>query len=153
MRGTGWLLVGGALSAIAAATHLGAVVAGGPGYRLLGAGEPFARAAEQGLRTPALVTMAIAAVLATAATYAVSGAGLIRSLPLLRSGLVVISLAYLARGAVLFAPSLLARPDLSAGFLFWSSAIVLGFGVAHAVGTWRAWPTLESARDLMETTR
>lgn len=136
------LLVGSALSATAAAVHLGVIAIGGPGYRALGAGEELARASERGSPVPALITAGVAAVLGVAAGYAASGAGLMRHLPLLRTGLVAITGVYLLRGAVLFQPSLLRRPDLSASFVFWSSLIVLGIGLVHALGVWRAWPTL-----------
>jgi len=91
---------------------------------------------------PVVVTMGIVALLTTWAAYAFSGAGLIIKLPLLRTGLVVISAIYLLRGMVLFFPSAFQRPDLSEAFLVWSSAIVLVFGLVYAIGTWRAWNTL-----------
>ena len=137
-----WLLAGGTLSLAAALVHL-ACIAGGPSwYRFLGAGEGMARAAERGEARPALITIAIAAVLAVWAAYAFSGAGLIARLPLLRVGLVAISSIYLVRGAVLFVPGALRRPDLSPSFIVWSSLIVLGIGLVYAIGTWRAWSML-----------
>ncbi|MEW5685037.1 MAG: hypothetical protein AB1942_08970 [Pseudomonadota bacterium] len=132
-----WLVVGGVLSALASLLHL-AVIAGGPAwYRFFGAGERLALAAARGSPVPAVVTLGIASVLAIWAAYAFSGAGLIPRLPLLRTGLVVISAIYLLRGLFLF-------PGLYAGHVFttWSSAIVLAYGVAYAVGTWKAWPAL-----------
>lgn len=138
----GWLLLGGCLSLSAAVLHLGTIAGGPRWYRFLGAGENMATAAERGDWRPALITGAIAAVLATWAAYAFSGAGLIARLPLLRTGLVLISLVYLLRGMVLFMPSALGRPDLSSGFLTWSSLIVLALGMIHAIGTWHAWPQL-----------
>ncbi len=137
-----WLIVGGCLSSAAALLHL-ACIAGGPDwYRALGAGEGMAHAAERGEWRPAVITAIIALILLAAGAYAFSGAGLISRLPLLKLGLIVISAVYLTRGLVLFMPSALRRPDLSASFLTWSSAIVLAFGVVHAVGTARAWKSL-----------
>ncbi|CAN5229632.1 hypothetical protein BH24PSE1_BH24PSE1_01120 [soil metagenome] len=137
-----WLLAGGCLSLSAAVLHL-ACIAGGPRwYRFLGAGEGMARAAERGELRPALLTAGIAALLAAWAAYAFSGAGVIERLPLLRVGLVVISATYLLRGMVLFMPSLLSRPDLTASFLLWSSLVVLVIGLIHVIGTWRAWQFL-----------
>jgi hypothetical protein len=142
-----WLIAAGTLSAAAALLHL-AVIAGGPDwYRFFGAGERMARAAERGSATPALMTVAIASVLALWAAYAFAGAGLIRRLPLLRTGLVAISAIYLARGLFVLSPSSFARPDLSAGFMLWSSLIVLAFGLAYAIGTWRAWPYLSKRKE------
>ncbi|MBA3667557.1 MAG: hypothetical protein H0W65_07535 [Sphingomonas sp.] len=142
MGRSGLLVVGGGLSLAAAALHL-ACIAGGPAwYRFFGAGEGMARLAERGDWRPAAIAAAIAAMLALAAAYAFSGAGLIARLPLLRTGLVVISAIYLLRGLVVLMPSALGRADLSRGFLLWSSLIVLAFGIVHAVGTARIWKSL-----------
>lgn len=122
--------------------HLACIVGGPDWYRFLGAGEGMARAAERGDWRPASITIGIAALLALAAAYAFSGAGLIARLPLLRIGLVVISAVYLLRGLVVLMPSALGRPDLTTAFLVWSSLIVLFYGLVHAIGTWRAWNTL-----------
>jgi hypothetical protein len=141
-----WLVVGGWLSLAAAALHVACIFGGPDWYRFFGAGEPIARMAERGLWTPHLLTLGIAAVLAIWAAYAFAGAGLIRRLPLLRTGLIVIAAIYLARGAMLFMPQMFNRPDLSPGFMFWSSLIVLIYGVVYAIGTWRAWPYLSKGK-------
>lgn len=141
-NGSRWLTVGAGLSAAAAVLHLACIAGGGDWYRFMGAGEAIARAAEQGSPVPALLTFGIATVLGIWAAYALSGAGRIRRLPLLRTGLVVISAVYLLRGLMLFVPSALGRQDLSPAFIFWSSAIALVYGLAYAIGTWRAWPNL-----------
>lgn len=39
-------------------------------------------------------------------------------------------------------PTLLLKPDLVHAFEVWSSLIVLVYGVAYAVGTWKAWGRL-----------
>ena len=36
----------------------------------------------------------------------------------------------------------LLRPDLAGPFLWWSSGIVLVYGLCYAIGTWAAWPRL-----------
>ena len=137
-----WLIAGGGLSLAAALLHLGVIVVGPGWYRFFGAGERMARGAERGALYPVLVTVAIAALLGLWGAYALSGAGVLPRLPLLRVALVLITTIYLARGAVLFFPAALRRPDLSATFLFWSSVIVLAIGLIHAIGLWRAWPAL-----------
>lgn len=142
MPGNPWLILGGCLSLAAAALHVACIFGGPDWYRFFGAGEPIARAAERGSWVPHLITLGIAALVSLWAAYAFSGAGLIRRLPLLRTGLVVISAIYLARGAMLFMPETFNRPDLSRAFMFWSSLIVLVYGLVYAVGTWRAWPHL-----------
>ncbi len=137
-----WLVAAGCASLAAAALHLACIVGGPSWYRALGAGEGMARAAERGSSGPALITAAIAAILALCAAYAFSGAGLIGRLPLLRFGLVAITAVFLLRGLVLFYPPVLRRPDLSDSFLLWSSLIVLAIGILFAVGTWQAWSAL-----------
>ena len=135
-----FLILAGSLSALAAVLHL-AVIFGGPDwYRFFGAGEGMARMAERGMIQPTLITLGITAVLAIWAAYAFSGAGLIARLPLLRTGLVVITLIYLARGLIVI-PAVLMNREINA-FGWWSSLMVLVYGLTYLVGTWRAWPTL-----------
>jgi hypothetical protein len=136
-----WLLAGGVLSALAALLHLACIVGGPAWYRFFGAGERMVRLAQRGSPRAAVITACIAAVLALWAAYGFSGAGVIPRLPLLRVGLVVIAAIYLARGLA-FPVMWVWRSDLSPAFLAWSSAIVLGMGVAYAVGTWAAWGRL-----------
>ncbi len=144
MAGKKWLVIGGGLSALAAILHV-AVIAGGPAwYRFFGAGEGMARAAEQGSSAPALVALAIAAILAVWALYAFSGAGIIRRLPLLRTALILISCVYLLR-AIALLPALVVRPELVDRFAVVSSLVVLAYGLAYAIGTWRRWPALTAA--------
>ncbi len=143
-----WLLLAGTMSAAASLLHLG-VIAGGPAwYRFFGAGEGMARMAERGDPAAALITLGIAGVLAVWAAYAFSGAGLIPRLPLLRTGLVVISGIYLLRGLELI-PAIALNPQGAAGiapFVWWSSLIVLAYGLVHAIGLWTAWSALSPAR-------
>ncbi len=135
------LILGGLLSAGASVLHL-AVIAGGPDwYRFFGAGEGMAGLAEQGSWLPAIVTLGIALVLALWSAYAFSGAGLLPRLPLLRTALVLISAVYLLRGLVLVPALIVNRGDVMP-FVLWSSLIVLVYGLAYAIGTWRAWPAL-----------
>ncbi len=59
-------------------------------------------------------------------------------LPLLRTGLIVITSIYLLR-AILFVPLHVWRPHHSDAFAIWSSLIVLVYGTVYAAGTFRAW--------------
>lgn len=145
--GTVWLQIGGWLSLVAAALHLAIIVGGPDWYRFFGAGEGMAQAAERGEWTPVLATLGIATVLAIWAAYAFSGAGAIVRLPLLRTGLCLITAIYLGRAAA-FVPLQMVRPDLSDAFALWSSLIVLVFGLTYAIGTWRAWPHLRPSNGL-----
>ena len=143
MAQNSFLIIGGVLSAAASLLHL-AVIAGGPSwYRFFGAGEGMARMAERGSIIPTLTTIGIAGVLAIWSAYAFAGAGLIPSLPLLRTALVAISAVYLLRGLVLI-PALIVNPGGVLPFVSWSSLTVLVYGVAYAVGTWVAWPSLSA---------
>lgn len=72
---------------------------------------------------------------------ALSGAGLILRLPLLRTGLAAIGAIYLARG-LLIVPVIMYVPYPEGAFDYWSSAIVLVYGLVYAIGLWRAWPAL-----------
>lgn len=137
-----WLAIGGGLSLAAAFAHLACIVGGPAWYRFFGAGERLAQGVERGALMPHVITFGIAALLATWAAYAFSGAGLIGRLPLLKLALIAITAVYLLRGLVLFRPSLLGRADLSDAFLLWSSLIVLVMGIVHVIGIWRGWNTL-----------
>jgi len=139
--GTSWLQLGGGLSVGAALLHLGCIVGGPEWYRFFGAGEGMARAAARGEWTPALVTLAIAGILLIWAAYAFSGAGSLPRLPLLRTGLLVITTIYLLR-AIIFVPLHMWRPQHSDSFAIWSSLIVLVYGAVYAVGTFKAWRDL-----------
>ena len=139
-----WLITGGCLSLIASALHIACIIGGPDWYRFFGAGEAMARAAERGESYPALVTFAIAVILALWGAYAFAGAGLIRRLPLMRTALVAISAIYLLRGAALI-PALTV-PAMSNSFNIWSSVIVLIYGIAYALGTWQAWPMLSGKK-------
>jgi hypothetical protein len=135
------LAAGAALSAIAALLHLG-IIAGGPSwYRFFGAGERLARAAAQRKWYPALITLAIAAVLCAWSAYALAGAGVIGTLPMLKTALVGITVVYLVRGLG-YAPLILANGGKVTPFVVWSSLICLGYGLVHLLGLVQRWPEL-----------
>ena len=140
-RGSNWLKAGAALSLVAAFLHIGVIIGGPDWYRFFGAPEAYARAASRGSIIPALVTSGIATGLAIWAAYAASGAGMIARLPLLRTGLIVITAIYLARG-LLIVPTVLFVPYPEGAFDYWSSLIVLVYGGVHAIGLAHAWPAL-----------
>lgn len=139
--GRSLLIAAGWMSVAASLLHLACIIGGPSWYRFFGAGEKLAQAAERGSPIPAVITGGIATVLGIWAAYAFSGSGAIGRLPLLRTALVAISIVLLVRG--LGVPLMqLWRPDLSSAFLYWSSAIVLVYGLAFAIGTWTMWPAL-----------
>jgi hypothetical protein len=128
-----WLIAAGVLDGAAALLHLGCIIGGPAWYRFFGAGDAMVAMAERGMMKPTLITLAIATILAIWGAYAFSGAGLLPRLPLLRPVLFAIAAIFLARAAAL---PLLFRvmPDRSSAFLWTSSAIVLAFGIIHAIG-------------------
>ena len=128
-----WLIAAGVLDGVAALLHLGCIIGGPAWYRFFGAGDAMVAMAERGMMRPTLITLTIAMILAVWGAYAFSGAGLLPRLPLLRPALFAIAAIFLARAAAL--PLLFSvMPDRSSAFLWTSSAIVLAFGIVHAVG-------------------
>lgn len=127
------LVLGGALTVLAAVAHLACIALGPPAYRAMGAGERMVRAVEAGRAQPTLVTAGIAAVLLLWAAYAFSGAGIILALPLTGLALPAISLVFLVRA---FAFPLLRPvfPGNSTRFWWVSSGICLLLGLLYAVG-------------------
>lgn len=134
-------IIAGAMSGMAAILHLGCIYFGAPWYRVFGAGEHMAQLAEQGSIVPTLVTSGIAIVLSVWALYAFSAAGVIARLPFMRLALVLITIAYTARGiAGFFLVS--SSMDRSPEFWIWSSVICLLFGVVHFIGLKQQWANL-----------
>ncbi|SFE39478.1 hypothetical protein SAMN05444746_12347 [Variovorax sp. OK212] len=135
------MIIGAALSAVAALLHL-CIIFGGPAwYRFFGAGERMASGAAAGHLYPPIVTLLIACVLGVWAAYALSGAGVLQPLPLLAWVLPAITAVYLLRGLVALALFVFERRRLTA-FWVWSSLICLGFGAVHLVGLVQVWPHL-----------
>jgi hypothetical protein len=139
-----FLIYGAALSAAAALLHLACIAFGAPMYRFVGAGEAMARLAEAGHWYPTTAATVIALVLALWSVYALSGARVIPRLPLLRTGLCMITGVYLLRGIA--APAISPYfPGNTLTFWVWSSSICLGIGVVHLLGLREAWPQLRRA--------
>ena len=135
------LVVAATLNAIAALLHVGCIVFGAAWYRFFGAGERMATMAERGEWRPTLITGGIVAVLSAWSLYALSGAGALPALPLLRSALCAIAGVYLLRGVGGLAVAILPRIERR-GFWVWSSAICLALGGVHALGLAQRWEAL-----------
>ncbi|MGY0561344.1 hypothetical protein ACW7G2_11575 [Luteimonas sp. A277] len=136
-----FLVVGAALSGIAALMHLACLAVGAPLFRLLGAGEQMAQLHLAGHWYPIVVTLVIAAVLAGWSAYALSGAGVVRQLPLRRTILSAITTIYIVRG-VAFVPVMAHFPGNSMTFWVVSSSICLLIGLIHLVGLRQSWGRL-----------
>lgn len=132
------LIAAACLSAIAALLHVGIVVGGPDWYRFFGAGERMAKAAEDGKWYPALVTLGIAMVLGLWAAYALSGAGVLQPLPLLKIGLCIITGIYMIRGLAII-PFIIVAREKATPFIFWSSIICVIYGVTHLLGLAQVW--------------
>lgn len=140
-----YLVAGASLSLTAAILHVGCILFGSAWYRFFGAGERMARLSAAGHIAPTLITSGIAAVLVLWAFYALSGAGIIPRLPLVRAGLCAITSIYLLRGLAGFVFALLAPGERTVAFWCWSSLICLGIGTLYLFGTLRAWSELSRA--------
>ena len=143
-----YLIIAGILSTLGAILHLGMIIGGPDWYRFFGAGEGMAQMAEKGMAYPAIAAASIAIVLFVWAAYAFSGAGVIKRLPLLKTGLVVISIIFIIRAlfgiAVVnyidhpYYNELQARPT----FMVVTSLICFIYGLFYIVGTFKNWNVL-----------
>jgi len=125
------LLAGGYFSLGFAAFQLSAI--GWPARAVRYFGGP----AEMRIATPvryAALCLAIAATVAVFGLYALSGAGKVRPLPLLRTALLFVSGVYLLRGLLIIPqmPIVLKHPSLVRFVVF--SAISLSVGLVHLGG-------------------
>jgi hypothetical protein len=137
-----YLLAGAALSAIAALLHLCCIFFGPSWYRFFGAGERMAQLSAAGSIVPTLITAGIAAVLVLWSLYALSGAGVILRLPLIRLALCIITGIYVLRGLAGLALAVVAPGERGVAFWCWSSAICLSIGALYLVGTRQVWSQL-----------
>jgi hypothetical protein len=133
------LVIAGCCSILGALLHLVCIGGGADWYRLMGAGERIAKQVEAGEVMPAVITLLISSLLLVWALLAFSGAGLIRKLPMLRTGLVLISSVYLLRGiAGFFLPLAVFMPLAPIDYLRSShetvSRRIVGVGVSAGVG-------------------
>ena len=134
-------IIAGCLCLLASTLHLVIIVGGEKWYRAFGAGEKMALMAVRGDIYPTIITLFIALILLIWSLYAFAGAGLIPKLPFMKFCLCSISAIFFARGGV----ALIAMPflkPLQTPFMFWSSAIVLLYFIAYALGTYFNWKNL-----------
>jgi hypothetical protein len=143
-RGRSLLAVGGFISAALAVLHVVVIILGPSGYLYFGAPEEFARMAEAGSLAPAVLTALFAVIFAVWALYGFGGARLIPRPPLVRLGLVVISLVYILRGlsAVPEAMLLVRTPGAFPPRFLVFSGVSLFAGLVYALGTRQAWRRL-----------
>ena len=134
-----------ACACVAALLHLGIIFGGPDWYRFFGAGERMARLSARGSAYPTVITVVIASILGLWSLYGLSGAGVIRRLPLLRPALVLIAAIYFARGT-LGIPLVIFADDPYADelkgrmtFMVVSSLVCVFLGCCYAFGAARVW--------------
>lgn len=94
-----------------------------------------------------ILALVVALVFAMWGLYGLAGAGVIRRLPLLRLGLIVIGAIYLLRGIplipmLLIMSGIIRDPQIITGQAVIASFVSLLIGLAYLIGTIPAWPTL-----------
>ncbi len=154
-----YLVCSGLAAAAGALIHIAAIFGGPAWYRFIGATEPIIKLVERGHTFPVVIVLVAATVLFACALYAFSGAGLIPRLPLLRTGLVVITIALLVHG-VAFIPAVILWPKAMLGaydgdgintILVVTNFLCFVVGMAYLLGTRVAWANL-SVRQLKHGT-
>ncbi len=139
-----WLVLGSILSFAVALLHVVIIFIGAPAYRYFGAGEDMAMAAESGSAFPALLTLSLAGIFAIWGFYGLSGAGVIRRLPLLKIALILIGAVYTIRGVAVFQQLFhIATSSVEVApreIVF--SLVSLIIGLAYLIGTISNWRSL-----------
>ena len=100
------LLTGGVIAGLAAVWHLLCILGGPAWFIFARAPSVIIASAQQGTLLAPIGTIIVAALMFTCTIYALSGAGVIRKIPLLKSALVTITILCLLRVVVVI-PSLL----------------------------------------------
>ena len=151
--GNQWLKLGGILSFAVALLHIVIIFIGAPAYRYFGAGEDMATAAESGSASPALLTLILVAVFAIWGLYGLSGAGVIRRLPLMKIALILIGAVYMLRGVAvfqqLFQIATSAAEVAPREIVF--SLVSLIIGLAYLIGTVTSWRSLGASNRIVQT--
>lgn len=139
-----WLIFSAALNFAIAMLHAAIPFVGVPAYVYFGTAD-LARLAAQGSPAPALITFLLALVFAGFGFYALSGAGVIRRLPLLRTGLLLIGSIYTLRGLLLVFDLVRLAQGLDYPIrqtVF--SAVALAIGLMILIGTAHRWQSLRA---------
>lgn len=130
------VVVGASGSMAAAALHIAILPLGPDGLRYFGADQRLVELAEQGSRTPILITTAIAAALATAGLYGLAQAGRRQALPWQPRVYQSITALYLLRGIAIVPQLALQHLERNIGppreLVF--SAVTLALGILHLPG-------------------
>lgn len=139
-----WLTFAAALCFAIALLHAAIIFLGPDAYAYFGAPQ-LGRAEAAGLWYPDWMTAALVLVFAAFGTYALSGAGRVRRLPLLRTALVAIGAVFTLRGLALFVElaQLVAGAPVPLRMAVFS-LVSLITGVAFLAGTLPRWRALDT---------
>jgi len=132
------LVVAALTSILTAVSQLLMILGGARAFEHMGAGKVLSEMAAAGSTTPAMIFSVLALLLFIAACYALSGAGVLRKLPALRSVLILIGLLYCARGSYLVY-AMVDHPQILTPYLYISSVFYFIAGLLHLIGTALAW--------------
>lgn len=141
------LSLGGATSFFLALLHVGAVFGGEAAARFFTAPRPVLLLIQQRSLWIIPVLLVIVTILGGFGLLAWSGAGRMRRLPFLRTGLVAVSTIYLLRGIVIIPLALLAlqHPGRVQWQAFLFCVVALALGVVYLTGTIGRWSELAPA--------
>jgi hypothetical protein len=143
LRGQWWLFLGACVSLAIALLHVVIVLIGPDAYSFFG-GPGLARLAESGSWQPALMTLVLAWLFVVFAAYGLSGAGVIRRLPLLAGVLLLIGALYTVRGLSIVGQmaQYLSTPGSPPLRVVLYSLIALVAGLCYLGGTLQGWEHL-----------
>jgi hypothetical protein len=129
------LLLGAIANFCIALFHLVIVFVGAPGYRYFGVTQ-LAEMQEKGSMVPTALTLGLTIMFTLFATYALSGAGVLRRWPFLRTVLLTVGAIYILRGLPVIREIIeLAFGDKAYLMAVFFSAVSLLIGIAYVVGT------------------
>lgn len=135
------LTTGAVCSLIIALMHVVMIFIGAEAYRYFDAGQEMVDGALAGSMMPTIITLGVTAFLTLFGIYALSGAGWIQSLPLLKPALWIIGGIYTLRGLGLFAQIGMIAMGQSGDHLapkdLVFSLVSLLIGLVYLFGTWK----------------
>ncbi|MCA1851095.1 MAG: hypothetical protein LC647_01485 [Beggiatoa sp.] len=144
------LLIAASASFFVAVLHVVIVIIGPSAYTFFG-GERLARLALSGSSSPVIQTLSLGALHALFGLYGVSGAGVIRRLPLLTIGLFAIGGLYAFRGlsAIPQGLQIVQDPDSLPFRVLFYSLVSLATGFAYLAGAVKRWGWLRRDEEMI----
>lgn len=145
LLGRNLLLLASVMSFSGSILHIVVVLIGAPAYQFFG-GSELAMLAESGSLVPAAMTLSLAVIFMVFGLYALSGAGVIRRLPMIGIGLIVIGGIYTFRGLSIIEQTaqLILEPESIQIHKLLYSLISLLTGCAYLLGAIKGWTWIHS---------